>query len=91
MPGKLVLLGGGKEIRILATSKDFDIKQQEKLIIQQNEFGWGIVKYQLDEKQQQTLFEVLKEIEQQPNINRNVGDRATSQQNNVDRHKGKSR
>ena len=91
VPGKLVLLGGGKEIRILATSKGKDIKQQEKLIIKQNEFGWGIVKYQLNSKQQQTLFEVLKEIEQQPNINRNIGDRTQSQQNNASRRKGKSR
>ena len=91
VPGKLVLLGGGKEIRILATSKGFDIKQQEKLVIQQNEFGWGIVKYQLDEKQRQTLFEVLNSIEQQPNINRNVGESTQSQQNNVDRRKGKSK
>ncbi len=71
IPGKLIVLTNKNQIIVYALESGKDKSQQEKLILKRDETGWKILKYKLNDYQQNKLLQVLKEVEQEKLIRQN--------------------
>lgn len=71
IPGKLIVLTNKNQIIVYALESGKDKSQQEKLILKRDKTGWKILKYKLNDYQQNKLLQVLKEVEQEKLIRQN--------------------